>query len=177
MRSPSPSTKRRQRGAVLVTALIILGVLMLLGVSAVMIARTQLKLAGNTQFYNLAMSDAESAVAVAENWLNANYADAGFAGTTAKTGIYPAGTSIDPLTMRWDDSNSIKLDDAGNQRYVIELYMPSRTPPTTSVVQCGAYGAVAACPRVNLYRISARGLSRLGATKIVQSIYAVRTTQ
>ncbi len=163
----------RQRGAVLVTALIILGVLMVLSASAVMMSRTQLKVAGNTQFQNLAMSDAESAIASAENWIRTNAGSSAFS-TAQVPGIYPSGVTIDPFTMRWDDGTSVKVDAAGNQRYAIELYMPSRTPPTSSVVQCNSYGTVAPCPKLNLYRISARGVSRSGAVKIVQSIYAVR---
>ncbi len=168
--------KHDERGAVLITSLIILGLLMLLSASAVMMSRTQFKVAGNTQFQSLALSDAESAIAAGENWLNTNFAAAGFS-TTGHPGIYPAGTVIDPLTMKWDDATSIKVDPAGNQRYAIELYMPSRTLPTNSLGQCNSYGMVAPCPKVNLYRISARGVSRAGATKVVQSFYAVRTTK
>ena len=76
--------------------------------------------------------------------------------------------------MTWNDTNSVKVNNNDNQRYLIELYMPARRPPTASVQQCNTYGAVAPCPQVNVYRVSARGTSRLGATKIVQSLYAVR---
>jgi Tfp pilus assembly protein PilX len=167
-------SRAKQRGAVLITGLIILGVLLLLGASAVTMSNTQFKLAGNLQFHNLALSDAESAVAAAESWLNINFADPGFS-SVGQPGLYPAGTAIDPFTMKWDDTTSVKVDPDGNQRYAIELYMPGRTLPTSSVAQCNTYGTVAPCPKVNLYRISARGASRLGATKIVQSLYAVRT--
>ena len=166
---------QRQRGAVLITGLIILALLMLISASAVMMANTQFKVAGNSQFQNLAMSDAENAVASAENWLNANSANAAF-GTADMPGTYPYQTTIDPLTMTWNDSNSVRLDAAGNQRYTIELYMAGRTLPTNSVGQCNSYGMVAPCPKVNLYRITGRGVSRAGATSIVQSFYALRAT-
>lgn len=166
-------SKGTQRGAVLVTALIILGLLMLISASAMMMANTQFKVAGNGQFQNLAMSDAENAVAAAENWLNANSTSAAF-GTADLPGTYPYQATIDPLTMTWDDSTSVRLDAAGNQRYAIELFMKNRTLPTNSVGQCSSYGMVAPCPKVNLYRITGRGVSRGGATSVVQSFYALR---
>ena len=163
-----------QKGAALIVGLVVLGALLVLGVGAVTVANTQFKVSGNMQFQTLALSNAESAIATAENWLNTNYANTGF-NTLGQPGLYPSTNLIDPLTMTWNDSTSIKLDSAGTQRYAIELYMPSRRPPTSSVTQCNTYGAVAPCAEVNLYRVSARGTSTLGATKVVQTIYAVRT--
>jgi Tfp pilus assembly protein PilX len=170
-------SRASQRGAVLVTGLIILAILLLLSAGAVMVSNTQFKVSGNMQFQTLAMSNAENTLATAENWLQipGNAINAGFI-TAGTAGLYPTTAPIDPLTMTWDDTTSIKIDGAGNQRYAIELYMPDRTPPTSSVAQCNAYGQTAPCPKVNLYRVSARGISALGAAKIVQSLYAVRTT-
>lgn len=165
----------RESGASLVTALIVLGVLALMGISGVMIANTQFKMAGNLQFQTAAMSDAESAVAVAENWLPTNFANSAFM-QPGTPGLYPPGTSPDPMTMTWDDATSISVDAAGNQRYMIELHLPARTLPSNSVVQCNAYGTSAPCPKVNVYRISGRGVSRAGATRLVQSYFAVRTS-
>ena len=169
------ATKSTQNGAVLVSGLIILGILLVIGASAVMMSNTQLKVAGNMQHQSTAMLTAESAIAIAENWLNTNYNDPAFV-VGGIPGLYPAGATLDPLTMTWTDANSIKVDSEGKQRYLIELYMPSRTLPTSSVAQCNTYGMVAPCPKVNLYRISARGIGPLGATRIAQTIYAVRTT-
>lgn len=170
-----PTPRAQQRGASLVTSLIILGVLALMGVAGVMIANTQFKIAGNLQFQSAAMSDAESALAVAENWLPANHTHQGFAETGAP-GLYPLGVTPDPVLMTWDDTTSIKIDPAGNQRYIIELYLAGRTLPSSSVVQCNTYGTSAPCPKVNVYRISTRGVSRAGATRLVQSLFAVRTS-
>lgn len=164
----------RQRGMSLVMSLIVVGALILMGVSAVMVANTQFKVAGNLQYQNIAMSDAESALAVAENWLPTNFANQAFA-QTGTPGLYPTGTAPDPASMTWDDTNSIKVDAAGNQRYMIELYLAGRTLPSNSVLQCSNYGTNAPCPKVNVYRVTTRGVSRLGATRVVQSLFAVRT--
>ena len=173
MRSvPSP---HRARGAALVTSLIVLGVLMLMGVSAYVLSKTQFKLAGNVQFQALALTDAENAMTQAELWVSSNWNHAGFT-TPGTAGLYPKDTLPDPLTATWDDTNSVKVDADGNQRYMIELYIDNRVLPTASVAnQCSNnYGSPGPCPAVNVYRISTRGASRLGAAKIVQSLYAVR---
>jgi Tfp pilus assembly protein PilX len=165
----------RARGAALVTSLIVLGVLMLMGISAYVLSKTQFKLAGNVQFQTLALTDAENALTQAELWVSSNWNDAGF--TTAGTaGVYPKSSAPDPLTMTWDDTNSVKADADGNQRYMIELYIDNRILPTASVANlCSSnYSSPGPCPAVNVYRISTRGASRLGAAKIVQSLYAVR---
>jgi hypothetical protein len=170
------SSLRRQSGVSLVTSLIIVGALALMGIVGVMIANTQFKMAGNLQFQSAAMSDAESALAVAENWLPANFAHEGFA-RPGTPGLYPAGSAPDPLnTSSWDDRTSVRVDPAGNQRYMIELYLAGRTLPTNSVVQCSGYGTSAPCPKVNVYRILSRGVSRAGATRMVESYFAVRTS-
>ena len=168
------NTLAHQRGMSLVMSLIVLGVLVMMGVSAVIVANTQFRMAGNLQFQTAAMSDAESALAVAENWLPANFADQAFA-QAGTPGLYPTGTAPDPGTMTWDDTSSIKVDAAGNQRYMIELYLAGRTLPSNSVLQCSNYGTTAPCPKVNIYRVTTRGVSRLGATRVVQSLFAVRT--
>lgn len=166
--------RSHQRGASLVMSLIILGVLALMGVGAVMTANTQFKMAGNLQFQSTAMSDAESALAVAESWLPANFANEGFA--EIKTpGLYPENKGPDLAAMTWNDSTSIKVDPSGNQRYIIELYAANRPLPSNSIAQSAAYGAPAATPMVNVYRITGRGVSRLGATRVVQSFFSVRT--
>jgi Tfp pilus assembly protein PilX len=167
-------SRARSRGAALVMSLIVVGVLMLLGVSAVILSKTQFKLAGNVQFQSLALTDAENAMTQAESWITTNWAHTGFA-TAGTPGIFPKDTAPDPLTMKWDDANSVKADTDGNQRYMIELYMDNRKLPTSSVAPCAVYGPAGPCSIVNVYRITTRGASRLGATKIIQALYAVRT--
>ena len=165
-------TRSTQRGASLVTALVLLAALSLIGAAGVMIANSQFKMASNLQFQSAAMTDAESALAVAENWLPDNSTHQGFAdGTVA--GLYPFGVTPDPMNMKWDDTNSIRVDAAGNQRYLVE-HLGARTIPSNSVTQCGGYGSAAPCAKVNLYRVSTRGESRQGATRIVQSLFTVR---
>jgi Tfp pilus assembly protein PilX len=163
-----------QHGAALVTSLIVLGVLVLMGLTAVMVSNSQFRMAGNLQFQSTAMSDAESALAIAENWLPSNFTNEGFANPKV-AGLYPEKTAPDPFTMAWTDQSSIKVDPIGNQRYTIELYAPNRPLPSNSVAQSAGYGESAPAPTVNVYRVTARGVSRAGATRLVQSYYTVRT--
>jgi Tfp pilus assembly protein PilX len=170
------SDKRRptaQRGSSLVVTMIMLVALMLMGVTAVVVSSSQYRMAGNLQFQNLAMNSAESALAQAENWTGANFNNGGFT-TRVSGGLYPAGSNPNPYTMTWDDTTSVKVDLLGTQRYMVEMLGPDRVLPSNSVGTCNVYGASGPCPKVNVYRITARGTSIRGSVKLVQSIFAVR---
>jgi len=163
-----------QTGGSLVVSMIMLVVLMLMGVAAIVVSNTQYRMAGNFQFQNLALASAESALAQAETWINDNSGDGKFI-TRVAGGIYPQGTGPDPFTMTWDDTTSEKVGVLGSQRYIIEMLAPNRVLPSNSLVTC-TYGGSGPCPQVNVFRITARGVSARGSTKFVQSIYTVRTS-
>ena len=163
----------RQDGSSLVVTLIMLVVLMLIGVTAVVVSNSQYRMAGNLQFQNLAMNNAESALAQAENWVGTNFSNSGFS-TRVSGGLYPINSNPDPYGMTWDDTTSVKVDLAGNQRYMIEMLGPDRVLPSNSVGNCNVYGMSGPCPKVNVYRITGRGISVRGSVKLVQSIFAVR---
>lgn len=170
----SMPSRTRQTGASLVISLIMLAMLMLIGISAMVVSTDQFKMAGNMQFQQLAQNNAESALAEGENWVSTNFSNAGFATRTAG-GLYPfGGTSPVPNTMVWDNTTSISLNAAGSQRYMIEKIVDGRVLPSNSVSSCNLYGLAAPCPKVNVYRITARGTSILGAAQMVESVFAVR---
>lgn len=68
LRHTSPAA-RRQRGAILVSALLMLLVLTVIGVSVMQITRMQERMAGNTRDLNLAFQGAEAALRDAEQFL------------------------------------------------------------------------------------------------------------
>jgi len=107
---------RRQSGSTLIISLIILIILMLLGVTAITTSDTQYKLAGNLQFENAAMNNAETAISAAETWLatGTNYNNTALTTTydAATPHLYPIGVAGDPLTMTWSDSNSIQVSNS-----------------------------------------------------------------
>ena len=180
----------RQRGATLVIALLILVLIMMIGITAISTSSTQFKLAGNLQFEDSAINNAETATTAAENWLSTgtNFSNAGFttyaAGTTPQ--LLPIGRlaglvapANSPLTMTWTNANSLcggSIDIActgGNsqQRYFIEQMSLNNQLLGSSRVVGGR--ASTTCNRGNTYLITARGQSARGATKFVQSYYSV----
>jgi len=186
----------RQGGATLVIALLILVLIMMIGITAVSTSDTQFKLAGNLQFEDSAMNNAETAVTAAENWLSTgtNLSTPGFFvyDRNASPQLLPIGhlaaqaavKDRSPLTMDWRDSiddaataNSISLVDPLTgvrnpaQRYFIELMSTNNRLQTSSQVVGGRSSSV--CSVVNTYQITGRGVSARGATKLVQSFYSV----
>ena len=164
---------RYQSGSSLVVSMIMLVVLMMMGVGAIVVSNTQFRMAGNFQFQNQAMASAESALSQAENWVALNHTDPDLT-TRVPGGLYPLGTGPDAYTMEWDDTTSEKVDAAGTQRYIIEVLAADRVLPSNSITTCNVYGLSGPCPRVNVYRVSARGSSARGSSKIVQTVFTVR---
>lgn len=162
-----------QGGSALVVTLAILVALTLIGIGAISISKSNFRLATNLQFQNAAQNEAESALASAESWISTNYSNAAFYGGTAIAGLYGVGAAVDPFALDWDDGDSVDTG-GGTQRYVIELLMPNRTLAANSLSGCNIYNNPAPCPKVNVFRITARGQSRLGATKIIQTLFTAR---
>ena len=177
----TPSTHRlaaRQKGATLVIALLVLVLIMMIGIAAVSTSNTQYKLAGNLQFEDGAMNNAEIAVSTAEKWLatGSNYSNAGFTTYDAANSphLYPttstAAIVTNPLTATWSDSNSISVG-GDTQRYQIQLKSTNNLLMGSSAAMGGR--AVAVCNKVNTYLVTGRGVTHRGATKFVQSFYSV----
>ena len=128
-RGIAASIPARQQGATLVIALLILVLIMMIGITAVSTSNTQFKLAGNLQFEDSALNNAEAAVTAAEVWLAAgtNHKNAGFTAYNRAVNpqLYPMGRLAglanpdnSPLTMTWRDSidsvntaNSVSIND------------------------------------------------------------------
>lgn len=140
--------RRRQSGATLVIALIVLIVLMILGVGAVMTANSQFKMAGNLQFENQAKNNAENQLVIAENFLSLN---------GGPTSTFVQGT---PVTVA-----------AGANSYTIVLRGANKIPS-------GGSASVGSPPpagtaSVNLFEITGHGESARGASRDVVAIYEV----
>lgn len=183
-RFPHPRFAVRQNGATLVIALLILVLIMMIGITAVSTSNTQFKLAGNLQFEDSALNNAEVAITTAENWLATTpaatgYNDPGFAAYNVATPqLLPTGylaalvaPANSPLSMTWGNTNSLAVGGSNAQRYFIELMSRNSRLQGSSAVVGGR--ASAACNQVNTYLITARGVSARGATKFVQSYYSV----
>lgn len=175
-------SRGRQRGATLVIALLVLVLIMMIGITAISTSNTQFRLAGNLQFEDAALNNAEAAVAAAEQWLSTgtNYRNAGFnafdagASPQLKPVNYMAGLAApanSPLTMVWADGNSQSVGGNTAQRFYIELMSRNNRLLGSSQVVGGRTSS--GCNQVDTFLITARGVSARGATKFVQSYYSV----
>jgi type IV pilus assembly protein PilX len=181
---PTFKLRHTQSGSTLIISLIILILLMLLGVTAMKTSDTQFQLAGNLQFEDSAMNNAETAINAAETAMAKGTiarADTGF--TTAyvsangpvTAGLYPISSGIDPLTLDWagagGNGNNYSIQVTGSQNYIIELMSTNNRLVGSSQTTGGRSSS--GCNQVNTYRITARGTSARGATKFIQSFYSV----
>ena len=175
--NPTPRRKR-ERGISLVTTLVMLLAVMVLGLSAITISKSQFMLAGNLQFQSGALNEAEAAATAAEQWLSSgtNYLNAGFTTYNTSAGyLYPIGymtaNSIDPMTMTWNTTNSVQVGSITTQRYLIEFIAKDKTLIPTGLAVGGRPSS--GCNKTNVYRIIAQGGSARGSSRMVQSIYSV----
>jgi len=101
MRTRNQPSIDRQRGIALAIALIFLLILTIFGVTAMNSTVLEEKMAGNTKERNVAFQAAESALRVAENWINAQSAMPGFPNNSI--GLY----TIDSTAAKpnWENVN------------------------------------------------------------------------
>lgn len=162
-----------QKGSTLIVSMIILILIMMMGVTAMVSSDTQYRMAGNIQFEDAAMNNAEAAVNAAESQLqDISYSgSAGFTTYSASTPErYPIGTVVDPLSLSWSDSSSQMVGD-DSKRYIIQMVSKNVSLATSGV---GVGGRASALPSVvNTYLITARGTSARGSTKYLQSYFKV----
>lgn len=174
MNYPKLHSPKRQKGATLIIALVVLLLIMMMGVGALNTSNTQLQLAGNLQFDDGAMNNTETAVATAEQWLSSgnNYLNSGF---TVYSGATPhlrtMAETIDPFTLAWSDSNSQSVASNNAQRYYIQQLSINNILFGSNLASGKQKSS--ACNKVNTYLITARGTSARGATKFVQDYYSV----
>jgi type IV pilus assembly protein PilX len=177
----------RQRGAALITSLLLLIVLTLIGITVMQVSRMQERMTGNARDLNTAFQSAEAALRNGEELIRVqtsqpvpcSAAPCTFwtQGTFMSTATFvatPLGT-VDSLTPAWWDANATQFkDDAGNvsltgpksdPEYIIEdVGFVSTTGPEIGVD-----------PPVGreFYQISARSTGASGLTDVVvQSTYA-----
>ena len=112
----SPRHAGRQRGAILVTSLLLLLTLTIIGVSVMQITRMQERAAGNTRDMHLAFQGAEAAVRDAENLLWSTPVIVTC--NNAATCIRPRGTLPQDFarqTAAWWDANAQEYGTDGTQ--------------------------------------------------------------
>ncbi|NMM09758.1 MAG: pilus assembly protein PilX [Polaromonas sp.] len=179
---------QKERGIVLVTALLILVVLTLLSVSMFRTFGLSERIAGNTREKQRAFHAAQSAMQYAEWWLTQGNGSAGTTcsglltadGTTPTTQVCNnAMTAPQTAAVPWQTSSGASLGVA-------------YTPPGMTVAAAGQAGAYAASARFyitplgadpadstgnsQLYQISAMSTGGNNvAASVVQSVYSIKT--
>jgi type IV pilus assembly protein PilX len=115
----NPSTQsrpmpRREGGAILVSALLMLLVLTVIGVSVMQITRMQERMAGNTRDLNLAFQGAEAALRDAEQflWDTPNIIPCTTVDCVRPRGQLPV---LNNQTQAWWDAQSQEYGDDGDQ--------------------------------------------------------------
>jgi Tfp pilus assembly protein PilX len=171
--------QKRQFGFSLITAVVVVLMVTIVGLSAMTVSRSQMQASGNAQYQIAALHEADRAVATAETWLRdgTNSKSGGF--TTRSTGtpaLYPIGhlsaNNLNPLTWAWADTNSLSLN-SGASRYLIERVAANVMPVGESQRGLVDPEGNTDCKNVNVFRITSRGTSNAGASRTAQSVFSV----
>lgn len=179
MQRHAASARRRHAGFSLITAVVVVLMVTIVGLSAMTISRSQLQASGNAQYQLAALHEADRGIATAETWLSTgtNFQSSGFTSRSDQTpALFPAGyltsNSLNPLTWTWADTNSQSLN-SGTSRYLIEQVATNIVPAGESPRGLIDEEGNTDCKMVNVYRVTARGTSATGASRTVQSVFSV----
>lgn len=170
----------RQSGVALIMALVFLLLLTILGIAALNTTSLEEKMANNVKDRNLAFQSAESALAVAENWIFTQIGKPVFPNNSI--GLYTPSTTTDEnwKDSTWSSNNMVtypstpgqtvsgSLDKIQTQpKYIIED-MGETQESGGSVVQTSSYKSKG----TTVLRITARGTGGTDAAVVmVQSTY------
>ena len=162
-----------ERGAVLVTVLMVLLILTLIGFAAMESSDMEGRMTTNLYSHNLALQSAEMALRDAESYLKQEALPA-FSGSNAvpsSDGLYQP--TVDVSSLDWNDTDSVAfsgdlpMDAAAKPRYIIE--------DLGTVASSSAAASIVAGTEVqerNTYRITAYGVGlRTTSVVILQSTY------
>ena len=173
--APGP---KRSAGFSLITAVVIVLMVTIVGLTAMTVSRSQLANAGAAQYQVAALQESDRAVATAESWLldGTNAKNGGFTTRSTDTpALYPrdymSGNNLDPLTWTWGSTNSVSLN-GGTARYAIEQVASRVLPLGESQRDLVDEEGRTDCKVVDLFRINTRGTSAAGASRTVQSVFS-----
>ncbi len=156
-----------ERGAVLITGLLILVILTMLGLVAMQSSTLQEKMAYNMTNRTLAFQAAEAALREGEALLQSAVLPV-FDGSN---GLYALNTNVDVLTLDWVANGRLMTDSAGNPQ---NLITGVAAPPRYIVEELGGLPSesgslVAGTPLTDevMYRVTARGVGSINAGEVI----------
>ncbi len=171
VQTPMKTPLGNQRGAVLITGLVIMLIMTLLGLAAMQSTTLQEKMAGNLSNRNLAFQASEAALREGESFLMSSSLPA-FDGTN---GLYQPLAA--PQSVDWSSSTASK-EFTGNLQDQDGLSLVAESPryliEDLGAVESDSASLTAgtAVSDFNMYRITARGVgSTTAAQVILQSTY------
>lgn len=168
---------KRQQGAVLIVALVLLLVLTVLGTAGLQDTTLEERMSGNFRDYSTALQAAETALRVGEVGISSTTIYTGylFNGSDGTYEVTISSQSVDPQTggnygLTVPDSvltyNSELLVDSSPQYYIERL--PEIELPASDLT----VGFQDQAPRVNYYRVTSRGFGVSPNTEVIlQSTY------
>lgn len=181
------SAPNHQRGIALVLALVFLLLLTLIGITALNTTSLEEKMAGNVKDRNLAFQAAESALVLAESWINAQIGKPVFPNTSVGLYLPDTGVSGDPDSVDnwnediWSGANVVIYPNTpgasgsgtlgkinAQPKYIIED-MGEKQESGGSVVTNTSYKSSG----TTVLRVTARGTGGTDAAQVMlQSTYA-----
>lgn len=173
---------QQQRGAALVTALSILLVLTILGVSAMSTSALQERMAGNARDAEVAFEAAEFALRQAEAFINGQTNTNAFS-ATGTNGLYLASSTPawdDSIVDNWNTTNqyaypATSFMGLSNQpKYMIQLIDTTIDAPAAQSLESVSYNAQAPpiTGSVRVFQITARGYGLSSSSRVMlQSHY------
>jgi type IV pilus assembly protein PilX len=165
-----------ERGAVLITGMVLLLLLTLFGVAAMQGATLQERMAGNLEQNDLAFQAAEAGLRDAEAWLRAQVVLPAFDGTGGCYTPASPATGSHWKNIDWNEAANFRTYQAGDlgdpppyplPRYIIE-YMATVNIETEGSVKFEDEGEA----EYGMYRVTSRGVSPNGrSTVMLQTTY------
>jgi type IV pilus assembly protein PilX len=174
-RLTAPSLHTAQRGATLVTVLILLLVMTLLGLVSMRSTLMDERMSANMRDRSLAFQAAEAALRAGEDIAATRITPA--AGCVNGRCGFPVATAA-PVwenDANWNTAPAVDFDDSGlvsDPQYIVEL-IADRVPPRGACTTTGDISETVCTGFERRYRITARSQDTGRARTIVQSIYAV----
>ena len=160
------SANSRQRGAILITSLIMLLVLTLISISGINLSFLENLMASNTQFQVSALAGAEVALRTGEQDVETIVGDGSTLDFSGADDHYHMNGTIDPSQHSWSFDHAT----TNGNNYVVE-YLGARPLPGESTEM----GAAVAGSSVYLFLVDAQNVSGKGATRNVQTVYVTAT--
>lgn len=159
----------QQKGMAMFLSLIMLLMMTLIIIHGARSSTLEIFLANNVQSVAQALMRAEDSTLVGETFVELNYPGAPTVDFSAvQTDGFYSDLEIDVVSLDWTDYTNEHIGaDAQLREYIVEY-----VGPVTAIEGSLAMGAGAASEKRFLYRVSGRGASSRGSTRVVQTIYA-----